>query len=110
MAITVDKSLLRPSGALDVEDLLDGKLLRKHVDAVLKAIDSVGDPIDRGDAFRGVLQIAMASIQIGMGFAATAAKRRNANALLAVILSGSPMDMTTRLPVFPCRRRMCFPS
>jgi hypothetical protein len=85
LAERLDKSLLQPSGLLDVENLLDGKLLRKHVDAVLKAIDSVGDPIERGDAFRGVLRIAMASVQIGMGLAATTAKRRNVNTVLAAL-------------------------
>jgi hypothetical protein len=83
LAESLDKSLLKPSGVLDVEYLLDGKLLRQHVDTVLTAIDSVGDPIEREDALRGVLQIAMASLQIGMGLAATTAKRRNANTLLA---------------------------
>jgi hypothetical protein len=85
LAESLDKSLLQPSGLLDVKNLLDGKLLRKHVDAVLKAIDSVGDPIERGDAFRGVLRIAMASIQIGMGIAATTAKQRNVNAVVAAL-------------------------
>src|SRR5262249_24943832 len=84
-AESIDPSLLRPSGILDVQSLLDGKHLRQQVHTVLKAIDSVGDPIERADAFGGVLQIAMASIQIGMGFAATTAKRKNFDARLAAI-------------------------
>jgi hypothetical protein len=87
LAGSIDKSLLMPSGLLNVEDLLDDKLLRKHVDAVMQAIDSVADPIERRDAFRGVLQITLASIQIGMGSAATVAKRRKANTLLAAVMA-----------------------
>jgi hypothetical protein len=70
----IDQSVLKPTGILDVQYLLDGKILRKQVDKVLKAIDSVGDPIERADACRGVQHIVMASIQIGIGFAATPAK------------------------------------
>jgi hypothetical protein len=57
------------------------------VDAVMQAIDSVGDPIERRDAFHSVLQVAMASIQIGMGLAATTAKRRKANTILAAAMA-----------------------
>jgi hypothetical protein len=87
LAESIDKSLLMPSGVLNVEDLLDGELLRKHVNAVLRAIDSVGDPIERGDAFCGLLQIAMASIQIGTGLALSTAKRKNVNAVLAAAMA-----------------------
>jgi hypothetical protein len=87
LAESIDKSLLMPSGLLNVVDLLDGKLLRKHVDAVLKAIDAGYDPIERGDAFHGALQIVMAAIQIGLGLAATTAKRRNVDALFAAVMA-----------------------
>jgi hypothetical protein len=87
LAESIDKSVLKPNGILDVESLLDGKLLRKRVDTVLNAIDSVGDPIERVDAFGGVLQIAMASIQIGTGLAATTAKRKNVDAVLPALLA-----------------------
>jgi hypothetical protein len=59
-----------------VQYLLDGKILREQVDKVLKAIDSVGDSIERADACRGMQHIVMASIQIGIGSAATPAKRK----------------------------------
>jgi hypothetical protein len=85
VAESIDKSVLKQNGMVDLEHLLDGKLLRKHVDTVLNAIDSIGDPIEREGAFLGVLQIAMASINIGMGGAATAAKRRNDSAILAAL-------------------------
>jgi hypothetical protein len=85
LAEGIDKSFFEPEGVLDVKDLLDGNLLRKHVDRVLKAIDSVGDPIERNDAFHGLLRIAMASLQIGMGLSNTAAKKKNVAALLAAL-------------------------
>ena len=79
----IDKSFFQPDGVLDVKDLLDGELFRQHVDRVLKAIDSIGDPIEREGAFYGLLRIAMASLQIGMGLSNTAAKKKNIGALLA---------------------------
>ena len=83
LAENIDESFFKPEGVLDVKELLDGKRLRKHVDEVLKAIDSVGDPIEREDAFHGLLRIAMASLQIGMGLSNTAVKKKNVNAVLA---------------------------
>ncbi len=85
LAENIDKSFFKPEGVLDVKELLDGKLLRKHVDRVLKAIDSVSDPIEREDAFYGLLRIAMASLQIGMGLSNTAAKKKSVKALLAAV-------------------------
>jgi hypothetical protein len=85
LAEGIDESFFKPEGVLDVKDLLDVNLLRKHVDGVLKAIDSVGDPIERNDAFHGLLRIAMASLRIGMGLSITEAKKKNVNALLAAL-------------------------
>jgi hypothetical protein len=85
LAEGIDNSFFKPEGVLDVKDLLDGDLLRKHVDRVLKAIDSVGDPIERNDAFHGLLRIAMASLQIGMGLSNTASKKKNVTARLAAL-------------------------
>jgi hypothetical protein len=85
LAEGIDESFFKPEGVLDVKDLLDVNLLRKHVDGVLKAIDSVGDPIERNDAFHGLLRIAMASLQIGMGLSNTASKKKNVTARLAAL-------------------------
>jgi hypothetical protein len=52
---------------------------------VLKAIDSVGDPIERANAVHALLRIAMASLQIGMGLSNTGAKKKNVNAVLAAL-------------------------
>jgi hypothetical protein len=81
LAEGIDKSFFKPEGVLNVNDLLDGQLLRKHVDRVLKAIDSVGDPIEREAAFYSLLRIAMASLQIGMGSSNTEAKKKKIDAV-----------------------------
>ena len=85
LAASIDKSFFKPDGVLDIEYLLDRKVLRNHVDIVLKAIDSVGDPIEREGALRSVLWIAMASLQIGRGLIVTTAKKKKFDSVIAAL-------------------------